>query len=170
MVQNNSSTLDGEKGLDALSTSKIAKAFCIPLGAVGYYIVAKFTPMISDGESGEPAYVISERAVETLPPSLNFLSITEDYTEGGILTASYGYVGGHEGKSIYNWYLHEIENDSGSLIPEVTGVLQYRITKDAIGKFVSFQCTPVRDDGIVGDPRTCFGQERVRPCIILKII
>lgn len=43
-----------------------------------------------------------------LPPSLNFLSITGDYTEGGILTASYGYIGGHEGKSIYNWYLHEV--------------------------------------------------------------
>lgn len=43
-----------------------------------------------------------------LPPSLNFLSITGDYTEDGILTASYGYVGGHEGKSIYNWYLHEV--------------------------------------------------------------
>lgn len=43
-----------------------------------------------------------------LPPSLNFLSITGDYTEGGILTASYGYVGGHEGKSIYRWYLHEV--------------------------------------------------------------
>lgn len=41
------------------------QAFRIPLGAVGYYIVAKFTPMTSDGESGEPAYVISERAVES---------------------------------------------------------------------------------------------------------
>lgn len=43
-----------------------------------------------------------------LPPSLNFLSITGEYAEGGILTASYGYIGGHEGKSIYNWYLHEV--------------------------------------------------------------
>jgi hypothetical protein len=24
------------------------------------------------------------------------------------LTASYGYVGGHEGKSEYNWFLHEV--------------------------------------------------------------
>lgn len=157
------STLDGEKGLEALSTSKIAKAFRIPLGAVGYYIVAKFTPMTPDGESGEPAYVISDRAVETLPPSLNFLSITGDYSEGGILTGSYGYIGGHEGKSIYSWFIHEVETDSGSLIPEVAGLLQYRITKDAIGKFISFQCTPVRDDGIVGEPTTCMGQERVRP-------
>ncbi|XP_004293996.1 PREDICTED: 187-kDa microtubule-associated protein AIR9 [Fragaria vesca subsp. vesca] len=157
------STVVGEKGLEALSTSKIAKAFRIPLGAVGYYIVAKFTPMTPDGESGDPAYVISDTTVETLPPSLNFLSITGDYSEGGILTGSYGYIGGHEGKSIYNWYIHEVETDAGSLIPEVTGLLQYRITKNAIGKFISFQCTPVRDDGIVGEPTTCMGQERIRP-------
>lgn len=57
----------------------------------------------------------------------------------------------------------QVETDSGSLVPEVSGLLQYRITKDAIGKFISFQCSPIRDDGIVGEPRTCMGQERVRP-------
>lgn len=57
----------------------------------------------------------------------------------------------------------QVETDSGSLIPEVNGILQYRIAKDAIGKFISFQCTPERDDGIVGEPRTCMSQERVRP-------
>ncbi|KAK9056003.1 hypothetical protein SSX86_027090 [Deinandra increscens subsp. villosa] len=158
-----SSVLDGENGLEAVSTSKLAKAFRIPLGAVGYYIVSKFIPVNSDGESGEPAYIISDRAVETLPPNLNFLSITGDYTEGGILTASYGYIGGHEGKSIYNWYLHEVETDPGILIPEVSGHLQYSVAKDAIGKFISFKCTPLRDDGIVGESRTCMGQERVQP-------
>lgn len=158
-----SPTFEGENGLEALSTSKIAKAFRIPLGAVGHYIVAKFTPMTPDSEAGEPAYVVAERAVETLPPSLNFLSITGDYTEDGILTASYGYIGGHEGKSIYNWYLHEAENELGSLIAELSGHLQYRITKDAIGKYISFTCTPVRDDGTVGESRTCFGHERVCP-------
>ncbi|KAG5254640.1 187-kDa microtubule-associated protein [Salix suchowensis] len=158
-----SSTLDGENSLDALSTAKIAKAFRIPLGAVGYYIVVKYTPMTPDGEPGEPAYAISEKAVETLPPSLNFLSISGDYVEGGILTASYGYVGGHEGKSEYNWYLHEFESDTGSLILEGSKALQCRVTGDAIGKFISFKCVPVRDDGIVGEPRTCMGAERVRP-------
>ncbi|KAK3198412.1 hypothetical protein Dsin_021827 [Dipteronia sinensis] len=175
-----SSTLDGENGLEALSTSKIAKAFHIPLGAVGYYIVAKYTPMTADGESGEPAYVISERAVERVflvcllilvavgggsSPNLNFLSITGDCTKGGILTASYCYVGGHERKSIYNWYLHEVEIDYGTLIPEVSGLLQYPINKGAIGKFISFRCIPVRDDGIVGEPRTCMGQE----CVLLGV-
>lgn len=35
------------------------------MGAVGKYIVAKFTPMTPDGEAGEPAFVISESAVES---------------------------------------------------------------------------------------------------------
>ncbi|XP_068655160.1 187-kDa microtubule-associated protein AIR9-like isoform X2 [Aristolochia californica] len=157
------SNLEGENGLEVLTASKIAKAFRIPLSAVDYYIVAKFTPMALDGESGEPAFAISEKTVETLPPSLNFLSVTGDYSEGEMLTASYGYIGGHEGKSLYNWYLHEGENEIGVQIPEASGLLQYRITKEAIGKFVSFKCTPVRDDGAVGEPRTCLGQERVRP-------
>ncbi|KAI8543069.1 hypothetical protein RHMOL_Rhmol08G0189800 [Rhododendron molle] len=46
--------------------------------------------------------------VNPLPPSRIFLFITGDYCEGGIFTASYGYIGGHEGKSTYNWYLHEL--------------------------------------------------------------
>lgn len=156
-------TFDGENGLEALTTSKIAKAFRIPLGAVGYYIAAKFTPMTPDGEAGEPAYVVSEKVVATLPPSLNFLSITGDYSEGGLLTASYGYIGGHEGKSIYSWSIHEDENDVGSVIHELSGLLQYRITKDAIGKFISFTCTPVRDDGTIGESRTYMAQECIRP-------
>lgn len=66
--------------------------------------------------------------------------------------------------AINDWFLLlQVENDSGAIIPEFSGLLQYRITKDAIGKFISFKCTPVRDDGTVGEPRTCMGQERVRP-------
>lgn len=42
------------------------QAFRIPLGAVGHYIVAKFSPMTPDGEAGEPAYVISEKTVESM--------------------------------------------------------------------------------------------------------
>lgn len=55
------------------------------------------------------------------------------------------------------------ENDVGSIIHELSGRLQYRITKDAIGKYISFTCTPVRDDGTVGESRTYMGQECVQP-------
>lgn len=60
-------------------------------------------------------------------------------------------------------FLLQVENGLGAMIPEFSGLLQYRIAKDAIGKFISFKCTPVRDDGTVGEPKTCIGQERVRP-------
>ncbi|KAJ1287736.1 hypothetical protein BS78_02G033400 [Paspalum vaginatum] len=152
-----------EHELEALSPSKVSKTFRIPLGAVGYYIVAKFTPVAPDGEIGEPAYAISDGVVETLPPSLNFLTVTGEFSEGQTLTASYGYIGGHEGNSLYSWHLHETEDDEGAPVPEASGLLQYRVTKEAVGKFVSFKCTPVRDDGIVGEARTFIGKDRVTP-------
>jgi hypothetical protein len=43
-----------------------------------------------------------------LPPSLTFLSINGEAVEGEILVASYGYVGGHEGKSEYSWFVHKV--------------------------------------------------------------
>ena len=42
-------------------------------------------------------------------------------------------------------------------------MLQYCVTKEAVGKFVSFKCTPVRDDGIVGVARSFIGKDRVTP-------
>ncbi|XP_020586552.1 187-kDa microtubule-associated protein AIR9, partial [Phalaenopsis equestris] len=158
-----SSEFADENSLEAISSSKIAKTVRVPLGAVGYYIVSKFSPVAADGETGESAFVISEKVIETLPPSLNFLSITGNYCEGEVLTASYGYFGGHEGRSLFNWYLHDAEGTAGLLITEASGSLQYRITRDAISKFISFKCTPVRDDGIIGEPRTFWAPEPVLP-------
>lgn len=60
------------------------------------------------------------------------------------------------------------ETSKGVLIPEASGLLQYRITKDAIGKYVSIKFTPVRDDGIIGEPRTFLGQEQVRPGVYIS--
>nr|CAB3455681.1 unnamed protein product [Digitaria exilis] len=158
-----SSEFKNEHELEALSTSKVSKTFRIPLSAVGYYVVAKFTPVAPDGEIGEPSYAISDGVVETLPPSLNFLTVTGEYSEGQILTASYGYIGGHEGNSLYSWHLHESEDDEGTPVTEASGLLQYHISKEALGKFVSFKCTPIRDDGIVGEARAFIGKDRVAP-------
>lgn len=63
----------------------------------------------------------------------------------------------------------QVEADEGLLILEASGLLQYRITKDAIGKFVCFKCTPVRDDGCIGEPKISFAQERVRPGIVYNL-
>ncbi|CAM0905321.1 unnamed protein product [Alopecurus aequalis] len=149
--------------LEALCTSKVSKTFRVPLGAVGYYIVAKFTPVAPDGEIGAPAYAISDDVVETLPPSLNFLTVTGEFSEDQMLTASYGYIGGYEGHSLCSWYLHETEDDEGSPLLEFSGLLQYHIKKEDVGKFVSFKCIPVRNDGIAGEPGVFIGNDRVTP-------
>ncbi|GFP81193.1 187-kda microtubule-associated protein air9 [Phtheirospermum japonicum] len=127
---------DNDNGLEGKSMSAMSQ------------IVKQAPPKVTNVKIISELKEGSKVTLTALPPNINFLSITGDYSEGGVLTASYGYIGGHEGKSIYNWYLHEVESDSGTLIPEVSGSLQYRIPKDAIGKFISFTCTPVRDDGI----------------------
>lgn len=49
------------------------------------------------------------------------------------------------------------------MIEEATGLLHYRIAKDAIGKYISFECTPVRDDGTVGEPKVHLSTDPVRP-------
>ncbi|KAK8918454.1 hypothetical protein KSP39_PZI021232 [Platanthera zijinensis] len=168
------SKFESEDSLEAISSSKVAKTFRVPLGAVGYFIVSKFSPVSADGETGESTFVFSEKVIEKLPPSLNFLSVTGDFCEGEMLTASYGYIGGYEGRSFYNWFLHDTHGDGGVLITEAAGYLQYCITKDAIGKFISFRCTPLRDDGNIGEPRTFWASERVLPgapmLLFLKIV
>ncbi|KAK8479963.1 hypothetical protein V6N13_115928 [Hibiscus sabdariffa] len=39
---------------------------------------------------------------------------------------------------LYQKELWRVENDTSTLIHEVLGLLQYRVTKDAIGKLISF--------------------------------
>ena len=42
------------------------QAFRIPLGAVGFYLVAKYTPVRTDGETGEPALAFSDVPVKSM--------------------------------------------------------------------------------------------------------
>ncbi|MFS8007645.1 hypothetical protein Hanom_Chr14g01263521 [Helianthus anomalus] len=55
-----------------------------------------------------------------------------------------------------------VETDPGILIPEVLGCLQYNISLKTLSVNL--------DDGIMGESRTCMGQERIRPgnCCLYK--
>ena len=66
--------------------------------------------------------------------------------------------------TLLHWYkIWQTEDDEGSPASEASGSLQYHVSKEAIGKFVSFKCTPIRDDGIVGEARAFMGKDRVTP-------
>ncbi|XP_052188144.1 uncharacterized protein LOC127798577 isoform X3 [Diospyros lotus] len=56
--------LNIQNGLEEISMSSTEKEFLLPIGVVGYYIVAKYTPMTHDGTSGEPVFVTSEQVVK----------------------------------------------------------------------------------------------------------
>ncbi|XP_052184492.1 uncharacterized protein LOC127796400 isoform X3 [Diospyros lotus] len=57
--------LDIQDGLEEISMSSTEKEFLLPVGVVGNYIVAKYTPMTYDGKSGEPVFAILEKVVES---------------------------------------------------------------------------------------------------------
>ncbi|XP_073306514.1 uncharacterized protein [Primulina huaijiensis] len=59
-----SKNFDIETGLQSISECTINKDFRIPIEAVGHYLVAKFTPMTEDGESGESSYAVTEKYVD----------------------------------------------------------------------------------------------------------
>jgi hypothetical protein len=40
-------------------------------------------------------------------------------------------------------------------------LLQYHIKKEDVGKFVSFKCIPIRNDGTAGEPGVFIGKDRV---------
>ncbi|KAH7366332.1 hypothetical protein KP509_18G073100 [Ceratopteris richardii] len=149
--------------MDEIGTSIVPENFRIPFGCYGVYLAAEYTPVLEDGTTGEKALVVSSAPIKMLPPMLTSLSITGEYIEGETLVASYNYVGGREGNSKYGWFLHEEKDDPGAPIVEAAGNLEYTITKPAINKIVSFKCTPIREDGCIGEERHDIGQGRVLP-------
>lgn len=65
---------------------------------------------------------------------------------------------------LLHWYkIWQTEDDEGTPVPDASGLLQYHVSKEALGKFVSFKCTPIRDDGIVGEAKAFIGKDRVAP-------
>eukprot|EP00897_Mesotaenium_endlicherianum_P001273 jgi/Mesen1/1173/ME000124S00209 len=150
--------------LEQLQPEGTSKELRVPPEAAEYYLVAKYTPVRSDGEAGTPAYAIGPHLVTVLPPSVGGLNITGGYVEGAQLTASYQYVGGLQGKSECGWRRHkEEEDEEGSPIEETAGKLEYVVSKGDIGHFISFHCTPVREDGEVGARKSVRSTIRVLP-------
>jgi hypothetical protein len=82
----------------------------VPSEAVGWYLLANYTPVRSDGVFGEAVQVVSTKPVGGLPPKITAIQLSGRFVEGETLKASYEYSGGYEGNSVYGWYLHEVSN------------------------------------------------------------
>ncbi|KAL0398272.1 UNVERIFIED_CONTAM: microtubule-associated protein AIR9 [Sesamum radiatum] len=134
---------------------------------VGQRLTFVYTPVNFEGQEGKSMSVVSQ----TVKQGGSKVTVTGIVTGGmeassrvqWFKTSSSTFEGENGREPLSTSKIAKVENDPGTIIPEVSGLLQYRVPKDAIGKFISFTCTPVRNDGIAGEPRTCIGQERVRP-------
>lgn len=90
----------------------------VPPEAVGWYLLANYTPVRSDGETGDAVQVVSARPIGGLPPTITAIQLTGVFVEGETLRASYEYSGGYEGTSVYGWYLHEVRKNYWFLVQQ----------------------------------------------------
>lgn len=147
--------------LDVLPTRGHSKELVVPLEAVGYHVVVKYTPVRSDGETGKALVAVTPGTAQMLPPMVMSMSMSGEMLEGGTLVAGYAYFGGYEGKSQYGWHRHKTAKDPGIAIKDAQQVLKYVPRLEDVGHIISFQCLPLRSDGALGESKAVMGNATV---------
>ncbi len=131
-----------------------AKQYELTSDDIGKYISFEVTPAAATGIT-PGATVLSPWKGAVGPaeaaPTATVQPITGTLQVGATLTGNYTYSdvnGDLEGTSTYKWY--RADNSSGLNKTEITGAnaKQYVLTSDDIGKYISFEVTPVAATGI----------------------
>ena len=123
------------------------REYSVTVDDAGYCIQVKFTPVRFDGLAGEPKIVLSEE-VRSCDPEAFDPEIVGDVKEGGQLRGRAQYRGGRQGNSTFKWFRVEGRDE----FVEVGSGPTYRIKTADSGKRLRFEFTPVRDDGVAGQP------------------
>jgi hypothetical protein len=110
-------------------------------------------------------------------PMIHEIKVTGNAVVGEILKAQVDYWGGTEGASSYQWTRVKDgvrkKTDLQSIDPEVIHNKDiillpekdprcYVVTEDDVGAIFKVSCTPKRQDGIVGEPKTSRPTKAVR--------
>eukprot|EP00762_Andalucia_godoyi_P004603 ANDGO_05123.mRNA.1 187-kDa microtubule-associated protein AIR9 len=129
----------------------------LPLNAhCNSYIALEMTPVRFDNVRGEPSVVISSSPVKWTLPRVALLAFTinatlvdgqETVEEGTALTYDYSYMGGPEGDSIFEW-----TRIAGDPVVVSRSRDPYVLQREDIGAFMAVSVTPVRVDGVRGEP------------------
>lgn len=147
--------------LELLQPEMASKELCVPREAADHYLVAKYTPVRSDGELGSSVHAVTTSKCRVLPPAISDVSLSGGCVEGAILTASYTYTGGFEGESRISWH-RELDGQRESL-QGIAGGFKYQLTKRDIGHYIYFECTPVRRDLEEGEAKSARSTIRILP-------
>lgn len=84
-------------------------------------------------------------------PECVSISLDGNFKEAEKLIVTTKYKGGFEGNSIFSWY-RSTDNDQFELIKSGPGLKEYICTVHDIYKIIKVTYTPIRNDGIKGEP------------------
>jgi hypothetical protein len=117
----------------------------VTLEDVNSIIRFEYTPVREDGVSGETVSVDSD-TVKAAFPTIYDLIITGNASEDSKLSASGRYYGGIEGGSMKRWKRLDGVNN----VTVAVETSEYAIQAADVGYKISFEYTPIRNDGIKG--------------------
>ncbi|PHT55649.1 hypothetical protein CQW23_04135 [Capsicum baccatum] len=119
----------------------------LTLDDVDSCLVFMYTPMTEEGAKGEPQYAITDY-VKAAPPSVSDVQISGDVVEGNTIRGVGKYFGGREGPSKFKWLRQD--KDTGELMLASSGMNEYTLTKEDVGRCLAFVYVPVNFEGQEG--------------------
>ncbi|CCW60340.1 unnamed protein product [Phytomonas sp. EM1] len=109
-------------------------------------LAVEYTPVNSEGKSGETCRCVLEDPIKAAPPRITNLLISGEPCEGHTLALEYEYSGGTFGEHIIQWYRHHPDTDDRILVGSPNSVY-LKLSRDEVGCFIGVTMIPVRFDG-----------------------
>ncbi|CCW68390.1 unnamed protein product [Phytomonas sp. Hart1] len=109
-------------------------------------LAVEYTPVNSEGKSGETCRCVLEDPIKPAQPMVKNLLISGEPCEGHTLALEYEYSGGTFGEHIIQWYRCYPDTDDHVQIGSPNSVY-LNLTKKEIGCFIEVTMIPVRFDG-----------------------
>ncbi|KPA84929.1 putative mitochondrial hypothetical protein,leucine-rich repeat protein [Leptomonas pyrrhocoris] len=119
---------------------------------VGCSIEVSVTPVRHDGVTGKVVTALRDGPVEPCAPEVNLLNIVGEPTVGKELSLHADYCGGTEGNSIVTWEAEDPETEVFNIVER--NAKKYVVKAADAGKMLKVTYTPIRKDGVEGEPKT----------------
>ncbi|KAL9644907.1 hypothetical protein ABK040_005387 [Willaertia magna] len=127
----------------------ISKSFTPKSKHVGKVLKCLITPVNTDGKIGTVEEIVLAEVVK--PSNPRFVNVTieaEKFMENDVIKINTKYYGGLEGNSYFEYFR---VNDNGEEEKIEVSTESYTLSLRDVGKTLKIVCTPVRNDGIVGE-------------------
>eukprot|EP00759_Apiculatamorpha_spiralis_P011563 PhF_6_TR18913/c0_g1_i1/m.27625 len=143
---------------DGSNSTKVGKpnspSFTVTAKEVGHFIEVVFTPVRADGFQGEEVRASTENRIQPAPPQIIMFELSVAETKvGEKVNALVEYLGGEQGESVVEWF-RSLEDKPGEFELITTGPKVYTLQAADAGRYIRVVYTPVRKDGVRGEPKT----------------